>query len=168
MKRIYTSLAVLMGTLVAILFVKGCHKDSLPPTAFNTPLSPNATAQVVISDRHIAARTANQVKATYVPDGGTASVTFQKDGSVKLDVRDAGFTLRPTLGVMFTEIVRVTAGAQVFYWDRIELHTGLGYPKWCAWGGVFYRLDQLNLDNTSLGVSFTTRKEIGLNLIVRF
>ncbi len=161
----------LIGTLVIALglFVRGCFTDGKAPKLFSEPLDPAVHSQLVVSDRHVAIRTDKETKAGYVPSDGHVVITTDKEGKIEFDVKNKGFAVRPVVGLLVTDGVRGALGAQVGYWNRVELHAGLAYPSLIGYGGIGYRLDQFSWTrNTSLLVAYTTSKHIGVGLVVRF
>lgn len=166
--KIKVGLGVILITVAAV-FIRACNKDGTPPVAFNVPLDPDTTAQVVVQERHIALRTSKDTKAAYIPDGGEAIGTIQKDGSVNLSVQSAGFTFKPVAGLLFGEQPRGALGVEFAYWNRLELYGGMVFPKPVGFGGLGYRLDQIKwLSNTSAFIGMDTQKFINVGLLTRF
>lgn len=163
-----------LGLLVLVLglWIRGCLKDRQLPVSFNAPLPKNTAAQVVVTDRHIAVRTNNRAEATYVPDGGSATVTINKDNSFRLNVKDHGLTFRPVVGGMVSSKLRLSLGAQIGYWNRFEIYAGGAVaPKPLspvAFVALGYRLDQLHLRNTSIAIGYNTANEVSGLVLVRF
>lgn len=159
----------LILVIVGALYIRSCKTDKTPTVAFNAPLSPNAAAQVVVQNRHIAVRTDKETKASYVPDGGYATALIQKDGKLNLSVKSAGLTFKPVAGMICGEHVRGALGAEFAYWNRLELYVGVGFPWPVGFAGAGYRLDQVKmLSNTSLFAGIDTQKYINIGFLVRF
>lgn len=159
----------LIVALVTFLGIRACNTDRLLPVAFNTPLAPNTAAQIVIQNRHVAVRTDKETKAAYVPDGGLVTATIQKTGVVQLSVQAAAFTFQPVAGVLMSDRPRGALGAELAYWNRLELYGGLGLPSPVGFVGIGYRLDMVRwFENTSVVVIFDSHKQIGFGAVLHF
>lgn len=162
--------AFIVGTIigVALLFLRGCFVDKQVPS-FKLPLTEDTLAQIAVEDHHIAIRTHKDTKAAYVPAAGGVTAEINKQGHVTLNVQNKGLTFKPVAGVMVSNSIRGAVGAQVGYWNRFELYVGGGFPKPIAFVAAGYRLDQIKyLQNTSLAVAYTSSKELGVGVLVRF
>jgi hypothetical protein len=153
--------------LVVILNLRGCAK---PPTAFDArPLPQDEVLQVQYKDNYIHVRTKEEVISEYVPSHGSADVKVNDKGEVQLDIKNKGFYFSPAIGVLVTSKLDAVIAAELGYWNRFELIAGVSAPRWAAFGGIGYRLDQIKyLKNTSVYVAYTSRKEVGAGLMVRF
>lgn len=160
-------IAIAIAVLMLVLGVRGCIKDRQIPS-FDTPLTQDVLSQTLIQDRHIVVRTQKETKAAYVPDDGSAVASVDKEGHITLDVKSFGLSFRPELGMLVTDRLRGALGAQLGYWDRFEIHAGVAMPKFVAYGCLAYRLDQLKLRNTSIGVVYTTDKALGVAVLLKF
>lgn len=158
---------VLAIGLVIFLNLKGCNE---PPEAFDgVPLSQDEILQVQVKDNFIHVRTKDEVISEYVPSHGKADVKVNDKGEVTVEVKNKGFYFSPAIGFLMTSKLDAVVAAELGYWNRFELIAGVSAPRWAAFGGVGYRLDQIRyLKNTSVYVAYTSRKEIGAGLMVRF
>lgn len=162
--------ALVIGTIIGVglLFIRGCFKDHKAPS-FMAPLTEETLAQIAMEDHHIAIRTHRDTQAAYVPDAGRVTANVDKEGKIILDVQNKGFTFKPVMGLMVSTDLRGALGAQVGYWNRFELYVGGGFPKPVAFVGFGYRLDQISfLQNTSLALTYDSKKQIGLVGLLRF
>lgn len=156
------------AVLVLILWLKGCFTPPLPP-AFNQPLPTDTSSQIVVESRHIAIRTPTESRVGYVPESGSAVAEVKTNGTINLRINNKGFTVRPVIGFMVTDRLRLAGGLQVGYWNRFELYLGGAGPHIIGFVAGGYRLDQIKyLQNTSVYVAYTTDKYIGTGLMLRF
>lgn len=150
--------------LVVMLMVKSCDG----PQDVDIAELPAATdLHVAIKNRVVTVKTHTGTMSDYVPDRGRADVIVDNEGVIDLHVKSAGLSLQPVFGGFVATHAHIAIGAQVVYWNRAELYVGGAYPL-CAWAGIGYRLDQIFLPNTSVLAIYTTRKEPGLGILVRF
>lgn len=156
--------------MVVCLWVKGCLPSYNPtlPAHTRVVLPEDTAAIITMQRRQLMTQDKQGIKVKYVPDGSTTTVIIKKDGRVDVFVKSSGFVFRPVAGILATAHLRIAGGFQFFYWNRWEGYIGGAGPVPVAWIGVGYRLDRLNLYNTSLAVSYTSRKEIGGSLLWRF
>lgn len=160
----------LLASVLAVtgwLAFRGC-KNPVPVLDMSKPLSQEDVLHVGIMDRVITVRTKTETESLYVPDKGSAKVSIDDKGNVTLDVKNKGFTLVPAVGLLVTSHIDGALGLQLGYWNRLELYGGLTAPRLSGFAGAGYRLDQLRLRNTSIYVAYTTRKEIGVGVMVQF
>ena len=160
-------ITILLGAIVVGLL--GLSQCATKNVAEITPLN---TAQgeelkITVQDRRVTVQTPTGSDSKYVPEGGKATVVLTTDSTVELQVKSMGFMMRPVVGTLLTKQSYFVLGAQVYYWNRLEIYGGASYP-WAAWVGAGYRLDQIRLNNTSVYVAYNTRKEIGGGLLLRF
>lgn len=157
-------LLIVVPMLIAWLFIKSCDG---PEPDTDEPLGAAEELHVTVADRVVTVRTKTETQAMYVPDGGSANVSLSSDGTVDLRVASAGLNFRPVLGALITSRLNFAVGVQIAHWNRAEIYVGGVYPL-AAFIGAGYRLDQLKLNNTSVYLAYTTRKELGAGLMVRF
>lgn len=153
------------AALVLVLLFKSCKGPEDLVDVSQLPASTDL--HVAVKGRVITVRTHNGVESNYIPDRGRADVIVNNEGEVALNIKSTGLTLQPVIGVFLAKSPSLAVGAQVAYWKRAELYVGGAYP-WAGWVGAGYKLDQLFLSNTSLFANYTTRKEIGVGVLVRF
>lgn len=171
--------ALLALLVIAILQIRACGRPS-PVVVRNTPatLSPELpdNAQLEVNVTHsrvidVKSRVGNVVneRSEYVPQDGKAQVTLLNSGQTVINVKNKGFSFVPGMGVQLTDRPRIAADFQVFYWNRWEAYIGGAFPAPVGHIGIGYRLDQIKyLANTSLCVVYTTRRNVGAELRVRF
>lgn len=162
--------SITLGAIIgiALLFVRGCFNDKTVPS-FKLPLAEETLAQIAVDSHRIAIRTHTDTQAAYIPDAGGVTAEINREGRINLNVKNKGLTLKPVAGLMVTTSARGIVGVQVAYWNRCELYVGGGFPKPVAFVAAGFRLDQIKyLQNTSLAVAYTSSKELGLGILVRF
>ena len=160
---------IVVGLIAVAAFIRGCVMDRKQPLSFTLPLQEETLSQTVVHNRHIAVRTHKELKTGYVPEGGSVVANVDKDGKIQLDIKNYGLTFRPVMGILVTDKLRLATGAQVGYWNRVELYVGGAGPKFVLYGGVGYRLDAFRwLQNTSVFVAYTSDKYIGSGVLLRF
>lgn len=158
----------LIVSLVLFLVVRSCQRPGSLPASPGTLLSEDDRARITVDKHVIVVKTDEGATTKYVPNNGSATVSVSKKGSVTLAVTNKGFSFDPVIGVFGATHLEPTLGLQLGYWNRWETYVGVKGPYWGAWGGIGYRLDQLTLDNTSVYVGYSTTKEIGAGILVRF
>jgi hypothetical protein len=158
---------VLAIGLVIFLNLKGCNGS--PEPFDGAPMPQDEVLNVQVKDNFIHVRTKEETVSSYVPSHGSADVKVNDKGEVTVDVKNKGFYFSPAIGVLMTSKLDAVVAAELGYWNRFELVAGVSAPRWAAFGGIGYRLDQIRyLKNTSIYIAYTSRKEVGAGLMVRF
>jgi len=171
--------ALLVLLLIAIFQIRSCMRPSTVvvknnPALMSQELPDNAQLEVNVTHSRVIevkSRVGNDVheRSEYVPQDGKAQVTLLTNGQTVINVKNKGFSFVPGMGVQFTDRPRIAGDVQVFYWNRWEAYIGGAFPVPVAHIGLGYRLDQIKyLANTSLCVVYTTRRNVGAELRVRF
>lgn len=164
-QKYFKGVLALAALLVLFLLLRGCKK---PQSVIDTPLKSEDVLHVGLEHGIISVQTDKETTSKYVPSDGRVDVTVDKKGVVTLDVKDKGLSFRPVIGPFISNRLSLAAGAQLAYWNRTELYGGVKYPVLAAFAAAGYRLDQLHLSNTSIYVAYTTSKELGAGLFLRF
>ncbi len=153
-------LALIFGG--AVLLFEFFHKDK-PSELLEEPLGATEASRVVLEDRKISVLSSKGTKAAYVPSSGHAVVSTSKDGDVRIDVKQTGFSVQAGMGGIYADTARLTLDLQFAYYRRFGFHLGIAgadvRPAISPYAAFSYRLDQLRLANTSVVVGMTFRKE---------
>ena len=159
---------VIGGVLVAVLFVKSCDGPE-PVLDTQTELPTEDVLHVGFKNNVIEVKTATDSEVRYIPDAGSGILRVKRNGDIDIQVKSAGFTFTPILGLGVTRTADLDLGLQVAYWNRFELLIGGKVPHYAGFIGLGYRLDQIMfLQNTTIYVQYTTRREPGMGIAVRF
>jgi hypothetical protein len=154
---------LLVGALVVCGVVWFLQPEKVPVNKdTSTPLQKDETARVIVQDRKLVAITRKGTSVTYVPSSGTAVVSVAKDGTITSKVQKLGFKLQLGGGAIYADQLRFSIDSQLFYWSRVSLHGGIGLadnPVVVPYVAVGYRLDQVRLANSSIGLGITPRKD---------
>lgn len=167
--------AILTGSLAALLYLRGCWQDFTRPVEpvipSIKPLPPEDQLRVWVGDGRILVQEKQKVTSRALPSGTFASVTIKKDGRVDLRVKKVGFLFEPGIGVMASDKLRLTLDSRWGFLGRFGCVTGLAVgpykPGVIGYIGISYGLDQLRLSNTSLVVTYTTQRQLGVGIRVR-
>ncbi len=163
-------LAVVMS--MGVLNIKSCLFPNKPVKP-DVPLQENEKMRFTVNPKKnsvIIVTEEGQI-TKYVPPSGSVTVTLQKDGSHKSSVRNKGLCFTPGFGVGFADKIRFLADVEFAYWNRLTLHTGIGFnknPLAVGYAGVGYNLDQIGMSNSSFVGSYTTKKVYMLSFVARF
>lgn len=161
----FVSVALLV---LVVLVVRGC-KAPQPPAKATEPLQPNEIARVVVEPRRVAVTTKEGTKTQYVPAHGSVVASVDKTGAVSVAVKNKGFSHNVGIGGAYADRFRGVLDVEVLYWDRFGVCVGLGIadsPVVSPYLAAAYRLEQLKLDNTSLFVGMTAKKDFIIGLRV--
>jgi hypothetical protein len=157
--------------IVVLVFISAMWLwDLFRPEPFvdeDEPLQVHEAARIVVADRKVSALTSSGAKATYVPSSGHTVISVQKDGTTKMTVKNKGLSLQAGLGGVYADRLRLTADLQVGYWNRTSVHLGLAIadaPVVVPYVALGYRLDRIRLNNTSVIVGISARKDIVLGV----
>lgn len=159
---------------VCLFFVWDMYKDFFhDPEATeivtDEPLSKDELARIALKPGSYAIRTDKGVKAGYVPPSGHVNVSLNRDGTVHSTIKNKGTSLELGLGGVYADRLRITADVQLAYWNRFSFHGGVALadnPVIVPFIAVGYRLDGIRLQNTSLILGVTARKDFVVGLRV--
>ncbi len=166
-RAVYLSTALVVVLLLAL----SCRREVMPPTQATAPLKPDETTRVVIQKNHAFVITKKGTHGTYLPPSGTVTTSVKKDGRVEVTIKNKGFDPQVGGGMIYADTFRASLDTQLWYWGRISTHAGLGIgkaPVLIPFAAVGYRLDQLRLANSSVGVGLSVRKDLVLMFRVEF
>jgi hypothetical protein len=167
--------AILALIVIGGLFgFKACRKvqQKQDKQATSPVLGPNQQEKITVDPtKHtITVVTKNGTTTTYLPDRPT-QIIESKDGKLSVIDHKYGTEVKPFLG-FGTDLEgspRVHIGADLFYWNKFDLGTGL------AFNATHLKDTRLALNlsynfysNTSIAFSFDNHKTPGLFLKVRF
>jgi len=167
-----------MGVLVVVfvlgLCLRACFQRT-PPTnhpTMSTDFPSTDTVRVAVKDNVLEVQTPNSTEYKYVPEEGQAVIDIKHDPARPvITVTNKGFTRQFGGSVLFADKLRIGIDCEGFYWNRFGVLGGLGLasnPIVVGYVGISYQLDQLKLNNTSLWLGMTTKKDIAVGLRVAF
>lgn len=154
------------GLIVLGLWLRSCVKS--PKPVITAPLPDTDVLRVGVKDRVITVQTDSGEDTQYVPDSGNVLVSVDKQGDVTINVKNKGLSFVPVFGINVNEKLDAAIGLQLAYWNRFELYGGVLAPHLAGFVAGGYRLDQLKLRNTSVYVSYSTTKDVGMGVLLRF
>lgn len=156
---------------IGVLFFKDLFTTRNEPTPAireaQMPLKENEIVRVVTTNKTVTIVKKDGTKTRYVPSSGYASTTVEKDGTIKVKVKNKGLGFELGGGLLFADKFRIGVDLQIFYWNRLSTHLGLGLmsdPVAIPYGTVGYKLDQIYLNNTSIiaGITFNVKPVVGI------
>lgn len=149
-------LVLITGLWLYDFFVSEPHID-------DTPLQDDEYVRVDVADRVVQVTSHAGSSTKYVPSSGRSTVTVKDDGTIDVETKNKGLSLEAGMGVGYDAIPRATLDVQIGYWNRVGAHVGLGFghghPFVVPFVSASYRLDRLRLQNSSVFVGMTLRKE---------
>lgn len=158
--------------VIALGFVlRRCNRDPQTPSSLPS-LASNEQAKVFVDGDRVTvikrnADGSDNVTTKYVPEHGT--ITFEKDGTVNISVKEFGYQIEPGVGLLASnEGAAVAFDVQLLYWKRIGLNLGtalrIGVPAKNVddvirdgvrpFIAVSYRLPWKLLSNTSVMLGY--------------
>ncbi|MGH7975004.1 MAG: hypothetical protein ACREBR_05735 [bacterium] len=180
--KLYSILGLVI--LLGLFCFKGCRKvqKKQDKDATSTVLTPDQKEKIVVDpEKHnIAVTTKNPdgtttTTHTYLPDRPT-QIIEDKNGKLKIVDHKFGTEVRPYIGVggQSDGTGRIHAGADLFYFHKLDLGVGLGFNT-----GIFNEVSAFKdtrlsanvsynvWSNTSLALSVDNHKAVGLFIKVR-
>ena len=145
-------------------------------------LPPDVREKIIVDPRHskITVITKDRTDTLFLPDRPT-SIIIPNVGPVRIERRTWGFEMAPFAALVVTDTLRAGVGIDGFYWNKLNLGSGIGLNVPNLFGdksGVqlktlldvrFFTHVSYNLySNTSLGLVLDTNKNLGLDLSFRF
>lgn len=179
-KYFYIALAVLTLGLAGLIVKHFNHKKD--ESIANEVLPPDVREKIIVDPRHskITVITKDRTDTLFLPDRPTAIVIPYK-GPIRIERRTWGFEMAPFAALVVTDTLRAGIGADGFYWNKINIGSGIGLNVPNLFGdksGVsikslldvrFFTHVSYNVySNTSLGIVLDTNKNIGMDLSFRF
>ncbi len=180
--RKYLIIAAAILTLgIAALIVK--HFNDKKDAAIESPiLPPDVREKIIVDPRHskITVITKDRTDELFLPDRPT-SIIIPNVGPVRIERRTWGFEMAPFASIVVTDTLRAGVGVDGFYWNKINIGSGIGLNVPNLFGdksGVslksildvrFFTHVSWNVySNTSLGLVLDTNKNVGMDLSFRF
>lgn len=166
MKLRYKLLSVFL-VLVGVFLYGRCSK---PKAKLSTVIPSNDTEQIIIDPIHhtiITTDAHNHQTVTTLPDRQSV-IDIHKDGSVQVTSAQWGKELRPFGGLAFSDAARLSIGADVFYWKKLDL--GLGVQTQFNVNNIRMNI-QISYNvysNLHAGLTYDNHKTLGGVLYVRF
>lgn len=162
----------LLLALMAISYSKGCSKGQEQAELKNplpVGLGPDDAGIALINPlRHeITFVTPKGVTKRFLPDT-PSKLTLKKDGTVTITISEYGFQMRPFVGGAILEKPLITAGLDLFYYKRINLGVGAATDGVAKNTVAIMHVNYNIWRSISPGIVIDSRKNIGLDLSIKF
>jgi hypothetical protein len=166
----YWKLALALAFAGVVAFkVHGCDKKHMqPPTQVVLP--PKDKEQIIVKNNEVTVITQ---KGTTVTNGSRGvTIDVKKDGSVVVTPKTHGFVLNPMLGAGINSTgPKITVGAEVYYYKKLDLLVGIGADKYIAntvgFAGIGYTPESKWIHNTSFYVGYASNHSVMAGFAIR-
>lgn len=166
-KKWWVILAACLAVL-GYLFLR--HRDhKVDANTSSQVLNPGVREKIVVNpDKHtLDIITANKVDHLFLPDR-PSSIEINKNGTINVTSKQWGTELHAFIGLQASDAFRVAAGADLFYYKKLDLGLGvageIGNHTPIAFTGISYTV----WGNLRAGMTFDTGLKPGVFVSVRF
>lgn len=168
MKFRYKAIALSVVTLLAFVFGYLKHSPSGVVPSHATILPSNDKQQVLIDPikHRITIVTPQGTKVTTLPDRPSV-IDIRKDGTVAVNASQFGFETRLFFGGQASEKLRMILGSDLFYFKHFDLGLGIGDTTGLSSPTGFVKVSYNVWSNLQAGLTYDTRRHIGVCLTVR-
>jgi hypothetical protein len=154
---------IALGVLVLITGLWLWDVFSPEPPIDDVQLREDEAIRVDVTDNKVQVVTKYGSNTHYLPSSGRETITVKNDGTLDITRKNKGLSLEAGLGVGYDIVPRATLDCQVFFWNRFGTHLGVGlanaHPALVPFVSLSYRLSQFRLQNSSVYVGMTARKD---------
>lgn len=169
-------LSGLLGLVVIMLvFMKACDKKKLDEI-MNPDLTKDEKSAVIVDGAGNVTkidRDGNKTVTDTTHGVRDVRVSIGKDNKLKVTLRSKGFIFEPGIGVVETSSPRVVLDVQYYFFHQWGVNGGLSFSsghndKLRLYLGGSYTLPWKMFSNTSVLVTYDTKKEIGAGIRIKF
>lgn len=167
-RYLYIAAAVLTLGIAAWVVYYFNHKRD---TAIESPvLAPGIREKIIVDPRHkkLTVITKDRTDVLFLPDRPT-SIEIPHTGPIRITRRTWGWELAPFGTVVYTDALRAGVGADYFYWRKVDFGTGVATNVTNFFDIRFFTHLGYNVySNTSIGIVFDSKQQVGFDLSFRF